>query len=143
MPGSTPSHHEATNDALHRNVCRMLLGLAIWFVISIWLFFGGTNYIVLTLGVITFFLAFSGGIPTLLLKRFQGGAIEADQPSHQHDRLSRKDFGDWNAQPFRTWTESLPGRAAATQILLPIAAVVFGMTIIGLIYDLTSIPHLL
>ncbi len=95
MPGSTPPHNETTNEALHRNVYRMLLGLAIWFVISIWLFFGGTNYIVLTLGVITFFLAFSVGIPTLLLKKFQESAVEGEQPSHEHDRLSRKAFARW------------------------------------------------
>jgi hypothetical protein len=136
------SRHDQTNNALHRNVYRMLLGLAVWFVISIWLFFGGTNYIVLTLGVITFFLAFVTGIPTLLLKRFQVRAGEVDQPSHEHDRLSHEDFSLWNVRPFRTWTDNLPGRAAATEILLPIAAVAFGMTIIGLVYSRTSVPHL-
>jgi hypothetical protein len=40
------------------------------------------------------------------------------------------------AHQFSTWTENLLGSAAATQILLPLAAVAFGMTVFGLVYVL-------
>jgi hypothetical protein len=43
--------------------------------------------------------------------------------------------------PFATWTGGIPGREAAIQILLPIAAVAFGMTLFGLAF-LFAVPHL-
>jgi hypothetical protein len=41
---------------------------------------------------------------------------------------------------FSTWTKNLPGNAAAVRILLPLAAVAFGMTIFGLVYFF-SVPQ--
>jgi hypothetical protein len=40
-----------------------------------------------------------------------------------------------------TWTGRVSGREAAMQILLPIAAVAFGMTIFGLVF-LFTVPDL-
>jgi hypothetical protein len=40
-----------------------------------------------------------------------------------------------------TWTGGISGGEAAIQILLPISAVAFGMTIFGLLF-LFAVPHL-
>jgi hypothetical protein len=79
--------NEPINNAFHPSIYAVLFGLTAWFVLSTWLFFGGTQYIVLTLGVITFFLAFAIGIPTLVLKKYQGSATQADHLSHEKFRL--------------------------------------------------------
>jgi len=50
-------------------------------------------------------------------------------------------FSEWGAHPFVTWTGSISGREAAIQILQPIGAVAFGMTIFGLVF-LFVVPHL-
>jgi len=48
---------------------------------------------------------------------------------------------DWLSHSFDTWTGRATGRDAAAQILLPIAAVAFGMTIFGLVF-LFTVPQL-
>ena len=50
-------------------------------------------------------------------------------------------FHEWISHPFKIWTGSISGREATLQILLPIAAVAFGMTIFGLVF-LFAVPHL-
>jgi len=47
---------------------------------------------------------------------------------------------DWLSHSFETWTGSTSGRDAAAQVLLPIAAVAFGMTIFGLVF-LFTVPQ--
>jgi hypothetical protein len=48
-------------------------------------------------------------------------------------------YREWSS--FETWTGGISGREASMQILLPIAAVAFGMTIFGLVF-LFAVPHL-
>jgi hypothetical protein len=47
----------------------------------------------------------------------------------------------WASHDFVTWTERLRGKEASIQILLPPAAVAFGMTIFGLVFNFT-VPNL-
>ena len=97
-------------------------------VLSIWVLFGNGSYVGLTLAVVTFFFVVALGVPALiwLTWRHHGGDAEhgaTDEP-----------FREWAARDFPTWTGGLNGRAAATQILLPIMAVAIGMTVFGLVY---------
>jgi hypothetical protein len=45
-----------------------------------------------------------------------------------------ENYSNWAIHEFFDLNENLPGSAAAAQILLPLAAVAFGMTIFGLVY---------
>ena len=113
---------------LHQGVYWTAAGLAIWMVLSVWLFAGSgvTDYLLFIV---------SGFICIVVLLVFilsrvghKAATSEAEMP------------------PLREWTKSdfeigqagdrsqLGSRQAATLILLPIAAVAFGMTLFGLIF---------
>ncbi len=132
-PVHRPNH--PINDELHPLVYKAMVGLVLWIVASIWLLFGGGAYVGLILAMITVFFVIVTGIPTLIWLTWRRRAAHPDEGPKESYRL-------WASEQFRSWTGRLSGGAAATQILLPLAAVAFGMTIFGLVYDLSSIPHL-
>jgi len=123
-----------TNAALHPFVYRAIIGLTIWLVLSAWALFSRGTYEGLTLSVITFFFLILVGIPVLLWRTWQHNAGLHDQLDHDEP------FNEWASSSFATWTGAISGWEAATQILLPIAAVAIGMTIFGLTY-LFAVPH--
>lgn len=127
-------HNRPANDALHPLVYRAMIGLTIWLVLSAWALFSRGAYEGLTLSVISFFFLILVGIPVLLWRTWQHNA----DPREQHDH--NEPFSEWASNSFATWTGGISGREAATQILLPIAAVAIGMTVFGLTY-LFAVPH--
>jgi hypothetical protein len=129
-----PRHNLPVNNELHPLVYRSLVGLAAWLVLSIWFLFDRGAYVELIIAMITVFFVIVTGIPILIWMTWRRRAAH---PEHAPE----ESFRAWASQEFSTWTGILPGGAAATQILLPIAAVAFGMTIFGLVY-VFSIPQL-
>ena len=120
-----------TNAALHPFVYRAIIGLTIWLVLSAWALFSRGTYEGLTLSVITFFFLILVGIPVASLAYVAA----------LHDQLDHNEpFNEWASSSFATWTGAISGWEAATQILLPIAAVAIGMTIFSLTY-LFAVPH--
>ena len=129
--------NQPTNDELHPLVYRSIIGLTIWFVLSVWVLFSRGEYEGLTLSVITLFFLVLVGIPVLLWLTWRRNA----DPNERHGYVAP--FTEWTSHSFESWTGSVSGRDAAIQILLPIAAVAvaFGMTIFGLTF-LFTVPHL-
>jgi hypothetical protein len=124
-----------TNDELHPLVYRSIIGLTIWLVLSAWLLFSRGEYEGLTLSVITLFFVILVGIPVLLWLTWKHNV----DPNEHHGYATP--FAEWTSHPFESWTGSISGREAAIQMLLPIAAVAFGMTIFGLAFWF-AVPHL-
>ena len=116
-------------------IYQSLIGLTIWLVLSVWGLFSRGAYEGLTLSVITLFFVILVGIPVLLWLTWRRNS----DPNEQH--IHTEPFGEWISRPFETWTGGISGREAAVQVLLPIAAVAFGMTIFGLAF-LFAVPHL-
>lgn len=128
-------HNRPTNDELHPWIYRSMVGLTIWLVLSIIVLFHRGAYASLDAAVITFFFLVLVGIPALIWSSWRHNT----DPNEQHGYVAP--FNEWAHHSFETWTGGLSGRAAATQILLPIAAVAFGMTLFGLVY-LFTLPNL-
>lgn len=109
---------------LHPRVYAAVVGLAAWLVLSIWIFAGGgmTDYLLV---VVSGFILIAVALPLILSRvgRSGGATRDADQAPSYHD---------WAASEFDTQNGHLTGSQAATQILLPIAAVAFGMTVFGI-----------
>jgi hypothetical protein len=105
---------------LHSGVYGLLVGLALWLVMSVWLFAGPgtTNYL---LFVVSAFIFIAVALPSILSRV---GPIEP-----AGDRLS---FREWAKSDFDTWQGRVSGAEAAVQVLLPISAVAFGMTAFGI-----------
>ena len=119
------------NVALHPRIYAAMVGLTLWLVLSIWFFFGDGANVGLILAMITVFFIIVTGIQTLIWLSWRHNA-----PSAAEAHAER--YHDWAIHQFSTWTEKLSGSSAVAQIMLPLAAVSFGMTAIGLVYYFVS-----
>src|SRR5262245_474730 len=131
-PHLTPPKAEpdvAVQDELHPVVYAAIVALALWLVVSAWVFFGSADYDGITLTVVTGLFVVAIGIPVLLWRTWQRRADhngDAPVPS----------FHEWRSGEFATWTGRHAASGAVIETLLPIAAVAFGMTAIGLVFVL-------
>ena len=130
-----PVRFQPTTDQLHPLVYRSIIGLTIWLVSSVWVLFSRGEYEGITLTVITLFFVILVGIPVLLWLTWRRNVDPNERDGHVAP------FAEWTSHSFESWTGSVKGRDAAIQILLPIAAVAFGMTIFGLTF-LFTVPYL-
>lgn len=106
---------------LHPVIYQALIGLALWFLVAIWLGFGGDGYTDYLLVVVTGLFAISILLPAALWRIWRA----------HHNRDSRaQSFRTWAASEFSIWQDHTTGFTAAIEILLPIAAVAFGMTLL-------------
>lgn len=118
-------------ERLHPLVYKSMIGLVVWLVLSVWLLFGTGQYVGLDFAVVTLFFLIAVAIPVLLWATWRRNAPAGER------RTTTQTLQEWIACTFSTWTGPLSGREAAMQILLPIAAVAIGMTIFGVVFDLT------
>jgi len=129
-----PQSNLRANDELHPAIYKSLIGLTIWLLLSIWFLFDRGAYVGLIATMITVFFVILMGVSILIWQSWRRRAVHAQHEPNESFRI-------WASQQFNTWTGGLSGSTAAVQILLPIVAVAFGMTIFGVILDLT-LPHL-
>ena len=127
-------HNLPVNDELHPLVYKAMIGLAIWLVLSIWFLFDRGAYVGLILAMITVFFVIFAGIPTAIWLTWRRNS----EPDEQADPES---YREWTSHRFETWTGGMSGAEAATQILLPLAAVSIGMTVFGVVFFLV-VPQL-
>ena len=116
------SGHRVTRR-LHPRVYALMIGLALWLVLSVWLFAGNgiADYLLV---IVSGFIVIAVALPLILSRVTRiDDAADDDEP---------QSFRDWSAADFDTWQGRLSGAQAATQILLPIAAVAIGMTVFGI-----------
>jgi hypothetical protein len=126
MSENIDGRQRAAVQKLHPRVYQTMVGLAVWLLVSIWALKGGlyTDYLLV---VVTGLIVFAVLIPaTLWWTRQRHRAASTEGESFRH----------WESEEFATWQGRLSGREAALQILLPIAAVSFGMTIFAIVEHL-------
>jgi hypothetical protein len=126
---------QRVSDQLHPSIHLAAAGLLIWFVVAAWLLFGGSGYIDLALTMISVLVFMAIAIPLALL-RAGVKALRSDDASNGAGRTSES-LGAWLQGQFATWTDQEKGSAAAAEILLPLAAVAFGITALGIVLELT------
>lgn len=116
------------NKVLHPRVYKLAIALAVWLVLSVWIFAGGgvTDYLLV---IVSGFIGIAVALP-LILSRV--GHNDPARGRAEPDVEQQTSFHDWADSDFDTWQGRLSGRQAAVQILLPIAAVAFGMTAFGI-----------
>lgn len=122
------SRHRVTRR-LHPRVYALMIGLAFWLVLSVWLFAGGgvVDYLLV---IVSGFIAIAVALPLILSR------VGHINDAKEDDAL--QSFRDWSTADFDTWQGRLSGAQAATQILLPIAAVAIGMTVFGVALHLAE-----
>jgi len=126
---------QRVSDQLHPLIHLAAAGLLIWFVVAAWLLFGGSGYIDLALTIISVLVFMAIAIPLALL-RASIRAPRSDDGSNGAGKTSES-LGTWLQGQFATWTDQEKGSTAAAEILLPLAAVAFGITALGIVLELT------
>jgi hypothetical protein len=127
-------------DRLHPRIYAIIAGLALWFVLSAWWFFGGAGYIELALAVMTGLFIMALGIPFTL---WQAGVKArkrdvAPETTKEHPAFEQtpESLGTWMEGRFNTWTGQQTSATAAAEILLPIAAVALGFMAMGIVFHI-------
>ncbi|MBN8964781.1 MAG: hypothetical protein J0H89_05225 [Rhizobiales bacterium] len=115
---------------IHPFVGLTIVGLTIWLVVWAWIGFSAKGYTDFTLGVVAFFFLVAVAIPGIIIQVWRHNRPAREAP-HRHSLVA------WLLSDFQTWTGRVGGAQAATQILLPIAAVAFGMSGFAVVLYLT------
>ena len=121
-------HNRGRSDTLHPRIYQIAAALALWLVLSVWSLFANGTYTSLILVVVSGFMLVAVGLPFILSRVGDG----LDREEH------RTSLRDWSHTEFNASGTKLTGGEAATQVLLPIAAVSIGMTLIGLAFAVAS-----
>ena len=117
----------SVSTQLHPRVYMAIVGLALWLVVSMWGFAddGYTDYLLV---VVSAFIALAVGLPVLLWWR-----VSRKWKVPSSDEGETQSFRNWAAGQFDTWQDRLSARNAMVEILLPFAAVAFGMTAFAIV----------
>ena len=125
---------QGVSDQLHPLIHLAAAGLLIWFVVAAWLLFGGSGYIELALTMISVLVFMAIAIP-LALSRASLNTRRWDSAADGAGKTSES-LGTWLRGQFATWTDQEKCSTAAVEILLPLAAVAFGITALGIVLEL-------
>jgi hypothetical protein len=111
----------AASRSLHPLIYRVIIGLCAWLVLSAW-GFAGPGYAGLVLSVVSLFIAVVVVLSLVLwhISRWRAGAVDREQAPPR--------LADWLSRDFAAWSGNVKGSQAAVEVLLPIAAVAFGMS---------------
>jgi len=126
------SHNKPVFDELHSRVYGAAAGLVAWFVLSAWVLFDRGGDVALSLGFVTMLLVVAVVLPWALSEIWRRYRM----PYEAHPREAS--FHDWKAGTFSVWGAKLHGSHAAIDVLLPLAAVAFGLTAIGIVFVIVS-----
>jgi hypothetical protein len=122
------AHNRPVFDQLHPGVYGAAVGLVVWFALAAWILFDRQSDIGLPLAMVSVLLLVAVGLPwsmSLVWKRHR-------MPYEGHP--GRISFHDWRIGDFAVWGSKLRGTHAAIDMLLPLAAVAFGLTGIGIVF---------
>jgi SAM-dependent methyltransferase len=123
------------SDRLHPVVQLAAAGLLIWFVVAAWLLFGGGGYVNLALVMISVLVFMALAIPWVLWRAGVAARRRNAEPGDAGETPSET-LATWLQGRFATADAERPS-TAAVEILLPLAAVAFGLTALGIVFQLT------
>lgn len=111
-----------------REIYWIIIGLGIWLAISIW-GFCGSGFTALVMAIISLLIAVAVGLASVVaLATRRRRAPDSEPPDGSFQR--------WLGDSFEAHTGRLSGAAAAIQVILPLAAVSFGMTLFAVVRHL-------
>ncbi len=124
-----------TGSGLHPRVYTIIIGLTVWFVLSVWLF-AGTGVTDYLLFIVSGFIFIAAALPLILAAVSNNDKLPNGEPAER--AAKPQSFKEWETGRFSTWGGVLSGKEALVQVLLPFAAVAFGMTIFGIVLHATG-----
>jgi hypothetical protein len=130
MTDNRQSSAEPASSQFHPIIYGIIIGLCLWLILSVW-GFSAPGYTGLVLTVVSLFIFVAVAIPMLLWR------ISRWRRDGRPDPAARSRIGDWLAHDFEAWQGRQRGLDAAIEVLLPIAAVAFGMSAFALVLHLS------
>ena len=122
------AHNKPVFEHLHRRVYTAAIGLVVWYAVAAWLLFDRKENIGLPLAMVSVLLLVAVLLPLALTLVWKRHPLPDQHHPHQ---LS---FHDWSVGDFAAWGARLHGTHAAIDVLLPLAAVAFGLTALGIVF---------
>jgi hypothetical protein len=128
------AHNKPVFEQLHSRIYGVAACLVAWFVISAWALFDRGGYTSLSLAFVSLLLLGAVLLLWTLSAVWKRRRLPLEQP-HDPQQISLR---DWAAGDFQVWGARLHGSHAAIDALLPLAAVAFGLTAIGIVFVVVS-----
>ena len=122
------AHNRPLFDQLHPMVYGAAVGLVAWFAVAAWILFDRQNDIGLPLAMVSVLLLVAVLLPWSLSLVWRRHQMPRQRPP------GKTSFHDWRMGDFAVWGSKLHGTDAAIDMLLPLAAVAFGLTAIGIVF---------
>ena len=119
-------------EQVHPNIYAVAVGLVAWFAIAAWILFDRKNDIALPLAMVSVLLLVAVLLPWSLSLVWQ-----KHQAAHQR-HPNRIPSHDWRIGDFAVWDSKLRSSHAAIDMLLPLAAVAFGLTALGIVFMISA-----
>ena len=122
------AHNKPTFDHLHPSIYGAAVGLVAWFALMAWVLFDRSSDTSLSLMFVSVLFLVAVLLPwslSLIWKRDQ-------MPFERHPQPTS--FREWREGDFAVWGATLHGTHAAIDVLLPLVAVSFGLTAIGIVF---------
>ena len=128
------AHNRPVFDHLHPKLYAAAIGLVAWFAFAAWILFDRQDDIGLPLAMVSVLLFVAVLVPLALALVWR----TYHEPEKRHpEQVSLR---DWSAGDFAVWGSRVRGTDAAIDLLLPLAAVAFGLTAIGIVFLLSAHP---
>ena len=126
------AHNRPLFDQLHPMVYGAAVGLVAWFALAAWILFDRQNDIGLPLAMVSVLLLVAVLLPWSLSLVWRRHQMPRQRPP------GKTSFHDWRTGDFAVWGSKLHGTDAAIDMLLPLAAVAFGLTAIGIVFVIAA-----
>jgi hypothetical protein len=120
-------HNRPISTCLHPLVYLAAVGLGLWFVVAVWVVFSGYPDMELPLWVVSGLFLIAVAVPSaiwLTCRRHGDAQGGGKAPT----------LRDWAAGELETAHGRRKAATAAVEMLLPIAAAAFGMTVLGIVF---------
>ena len=121
-------HNRPVSIHLHPIVYWAIVLLVVWFVASAWTFFSAAEYMGLLLAVVTGFFFMVIAIPLAIWLVWRK---DRNPDAMWGESISLR---DWASGEFETWQGRRKATDAAVEIVMPVAAVAFGLMALGIVF---------
>lgn len=122
------AHNQPVFDELHPKIYGAAVGLVAWFTLMAWALFDRNSDVSLSLVLVSVLFLVAVVLPWTMSRVWRRYRM----PYEPH--LQPISLHDWRAGEFAVWGAKLRGSHAAIDVLLPLTAVSFGLTAIGIVF---------
>jgi hypothetical protein len=120
-------HNRPIFDQLHPKIYMAAVGLVALFVLAAWSLFDRQNDLGLPLAMVSVLLLIAVLLPWSMSRVWQ-------KHSAEHQKYPPVSFHDWRIGDFAVWGSNVRSMHAAIDMLLPLAAVAFGLVALGIVF---------